>query len=141
MQPDDEKTLCEGKSFLFCTDDPTKAREALVKLLFGEEVDYDGKASTWLAPDDCLLWMVSFDGVIRKGWKNYFVSDEELYQENVFHKWIRPKDLHLTRAVFSATTHGSQTDLVFKGLYVYEEEKSDLGGKMYFRKVASEYGF
>ena len=133
------QVLHEGDSFSVSTRVPKDARIHFSKAVFG--FDFDGKASVWQYDAEHITWMVSFDKKERKGWKNAFLSDDELYQENVYHKRLYSNDMHYKRLVFDMQESPSETLFVFRGIFVYEPEKSDLRGKMYFKKVASEFDY
>ena len=67
---------------------------------------------------DKRIWMVFFDSKERKGWYNYFLSDDECCQVNVKHatKWdgddIR-ESLKQERVVFETQDRGYFTRYIF----------------------------
>ena len=97
--------------------------------------------------NDQRIWMVFFDSKERNGWYNYFLSDDECCQVNVKHatKWggedIR-ESLKQERVVFETQDRGCfKRRYIFRGIFEYEEEKSDPLNRVYFKKIADEFEF
>ena len=99
--------------------------------------------SVWTVTDDVIVWMVRFDRITRDGWRNHFLSDDLLCQENVYGKklWngVPIDDSQQLRLVFAIMGEGKSKTYTFKGVFRYETDKSNPQGKEYFRKMSSVF--
>ena len=99
--------------------------------------------SVWMVNDDVIVWMVRFDNINRDGWRNRFLSDDLLCQENVFGRklWngIPIDDSQQLRLVFAITEDGLYKKYTFKGVFQYVATDSNPQGKEYFRKISSAF--
>ena len=101
--------------------------------------------SAWKYNDEWYVWMVRFnkkDG----GWKNTFVSNSCIKQENL--NGVKQHDglpmslvakKFKNRITFEIDESGPYRKYVFRGLYVYDDVKSDAYGDQYFNKSSNEF--
>lgn len=93
-----------------------------------------------------LVWMVRFDGVVRDGWRNKFLSDDCIIEENLNKnktmfggKPISESiEKEKKRAVFEITGNGAYRRYTFRGLFVYDNERSNDNSIHYYNKVSDE---
>ena len=102
------------------------------------------KPSVYDLSEDAVLWMVRFDNVDRWGWRNYFLSEDRLCQVNGKHLTVwrgQPieETLKKLRYVFSIEGAGAETRYVFKGLFEFDNESSDLKSNHFFKKIGNVF--
>ena len=100
--------------------------------------------SVWTYNEDMIVWMVRFDGVNRDGWRNVFESKGCIKEENVSHKkvWCNaPIDstLGFKKLVIEVDDSGFSRRYIFRGVYLYNIEKSCPEFKRYYDKIADEF--
>lgn len=97
----------------------------------------------WPYDDEWVVWMVQFNKT-KNGWRNIFVSDSCIKQENlnaVKEFDGKPIDEATTkkRILFEVDESGFLRKYIFRGKFVYDEEKSDPISSQYFNKVSDEF--
>lgn len=93
---------------------------------------------TWRFDDRHTVWMVRFnkkDG----GWKNTFIANNQIKEENL--EAARKGDIgfiHKRKIVIEIADGLNGRKYIFRGVYLYNEEKSDPYTVRYYDKVADE---
>ena len=101
--------------------------------------------SAWKYNDDNIVWMVHFDKTNRGGWKNSFVSDNRIKEENVYGQRLwdgKPASailLPYNRITFEIVDGNGSRKYVFKGVFKYDEENSNPLLNRYYDKVSDEF--
>lgn len=100
--------------------------------------------SVWEYDIDTIVWMVRFDKETRDGWRNSFINENELLEENLI--LTRKKYdgaplrelLSLRRIVIAIDESGYRRRYIFKGVFVLNEERENTNLKHYFVKISDE---
>ena len=100
--------------------------------------------SVWKYDENVIVWMVRFDKKNRDGWRNSFINENELLEENLI--LTRKKydgiplqeHLNLHRIVIAVDESGYRRKYIFKGVFVLNEERANTYLKHYFIKIADE---
>lgn len=100
--------------------------------------------SVWEYDIDTIVWMVRFDKETRDGWRNSFINENELLEENLI--LTRKKYdgaplrelLSLRRIVIAIDESGYRRKYIFKGVFVLNEERENTNLKHYFVKISDE---
>ena len=100
--------------------------------------------SVWEYDIDTIVWMVRFDKETRDGWRNSFINENELLEENLI--LTRKKYdgtplqilLGLRRIVIAIDESGYRRKYIFKGVFVLNEERENTNLKHYFVKISDE---
>ena len=100
--------------------------------------------SVWEYDIDTIVWMVRFDKETRDGWRNSFINENELLEENLI--LMRTKYdgaplrelLSLRRIVIAIDESGYRRRYIFKGVFVLNEERENTNLKHYFVKISDE---
>ena len=100
--------------------------------------------SVWKYDIDTIVWMVRFDKETRDGWRNSFINENELLEENLI--LTRKKYdgaplrelLSLRRIVIAIDESGYRRKYIFKGVFVLNEERENTNLKHYFVKISDE---
>ena len=100
--------------------------------------------SVWEYDIDTIVWMVRFDKETRDGWRNSFINENELLEENLI--LTRKKYdgaplrelLSLRRIVIAIDESGYRRRYIFKGVFVLNEERENTNSKHYFVKISDE---
>ena len=100
--------------------------------------------SVWTYDADTIVWIVRFDGKIRDGWKNYFVSGNRIYEENLYRREIfygKSMRFFLTqdRIVIEIDDSSSDRKYVFRGVFRYDKNNSDPYMVRYYDKISDEF--
>lgn len=95
----------------------------------------------WQYDSEWIVWMVRFNNEDR-GWKNTFLSDFCIKEENINNIKIwdgKPiEDIHKKRIVVEIVDLDYTRKYIFRGKYVYDEEKSNPRTIRYHNKVSDE---
>lgn len=100
--------------------------------------------AVWKYDENVIVWMVRFDKKNRDGWRNSFIDENELVEENLI--LTRKKYdgtplqelLNLHRIVIAVDESGYRRKYIFKGVFVLNEERENTYLKHYFIKIANE---
>lgn len=87
--------------------------------------------SVWKYDENVIVWMVRFDKKNRDGWRNSFINENELLEENLI--LTRKKydgiplqeHLNLHRIVIAVDESGYRRKYIFKGVFVLNEERAN----------------
>ena len=100
--------------------------------------------SVWEYDIDTIVWMVRFDKETRDGWRNSFINENELLEENLI--LTRKKYdgaplrelLSLRRIVIAIDESGYRRRYIFKGVFALNKERINTYLNHYFVKIADE---
>lgn len=100
--------------------------------------------SAWKYDKEKIVWMVHFDKTNRDGWKNSFISDNRIKEENVYGQrlWDGEPMEHILgpkRITFEIVDGNGSRKYVFKGVFKYDEENSNPRSNRFFDKVDDEF--
>ncbi len=98
----------------------------------------------WQYNEDTIVWMVRFDKTNRSGWKNSFISDSRIKEENIYNKseWNRApvaKPLFFKRIVVEVVDNCKPRKYIFRGIYRYDEQNSNPLTVRYHDKLSNEF--
>ena len=100
--------------------------------------------SVWEYDIDTIVWMVRFDKETRDGWRNSFINENELLEENLILTRTKYDGaplrelLSLRRIVIAIDESGYRRKYIFKGVFVLNEERENTNLKHYFVKISDE---
>lgn len=100
--------------------------------------------SVWEYDIDTIVWMVRFDKETRDGWRNSFINENELLEENLILTRKKydgaplQKHLGLRRIVIAIDESEYRRKYIFKGVFVLNEERENTNLKHYFVKISDE---
>lgn len=100
--------------------------------------------SVWEYDIDTIVWMVRFDKETRDGWRNSFINENELLEENLiltrkkYDGTPLQEHLGLRRIVIAIDESGYRRKYIFKGVFVLNEERENTNLKHYFVKISDE---
>ena len=99
--------------------------------------------SAWTYDDEWVVWMVQFNKT-KNGWRNIFVSDSCIKQENLnavkeFDGKPIEESTTKKRIVFEVDETGFSRKYIFKGKFVYDEERSDPFTSQYLNKISDSF--
>ncbi len=98
----------------------------------------------WQYNEDTIVWMVRFDKTNRSGWKNSFISDSRIKEENIYNisEWNRApvaKSLFFKRIVVEVVDNCKPRKYIFRGIYRYDEQNSNPLAVRFHDKVSDEF--
>lgn len=99
--------------------------------------------SVWNYDDNTIVWMVRFN-CAKDGWRNSFVSSTVIKEENLEHalEWngrsIADR-LDAKRIVIEINEEEMRRKYIFRGVYTYDEEKSNPYADRYYNKMSNEF--
>lgn len=102
------------------------------------------RSSVYTYDKNTIIWMVRFDQKNREGWRNSFIGENELLEENLVstRKKYDGTPLHehlkLRRIVMAIDESVFRRKYIFKGVFVLNEERENTYLKHYFVKIADE---
>lgn len=102
------------------------------------------RSSVYTYDKNTIIWMVRFDQKNREGWRNSFINENELLEENLISARKKydgtPLDEHLKlrRIVIAIDESGYRRKYIFKGVFVLNAERENTYLKHYFVKIADE---
>lgn len=98
----------------------------------------------WQYNEDTIVWMVRFDKTNRSGWKNSFISDSRIKEENIYNisEWNRApvaKSLFFKRIVVEVVDNCKPRKYIFRSIYRYDEQNSNPLAVRFHDKVSDEF--
>lgn len=102
--------------------------------------------SVWEYDIDTIVWMVRFDKETRDGWRNSFINENELLEENLI--LTRKKYdgaplrelLSLRRIVIAIDESGYRRRYIFKGVFTLNLKRENTTLRHYFIKISDVIG-
>jgi len=99
--------------------------------------------SVWNYDDNTIVWMVRFNRA-KDGWRNSFVSSNVIREENLEHalEWNGrsvAERLDTKRIVIEINEEEMRRKYIFRGVYAYDEEKSNPYAARYYNKISDEF--
>ena len=99
--------------------------------------------SVWNYDDNTIVWMVRFNRA-KDGWRNSFVSSNVIREENLEHalEWNGrsvAERLDIKRIVIEINEEEMCRKYIFRGVYTYDEEKSNPYAARYYNKISNEF--
>ena len=99
--------------------------------------------SAWPYDDEWVVWMVQFNKT-KNGWRNIFVSDSCIKQENLnavkeFDGKPIEESTTKKRIVFEVDETGFSRKYIFKGKFVYDEDRSNPLTSQYLNKISDSF--
>lgn len=102
--------------------------------------------SVWKYDDNAIVWMVRFDKETRDGWRNSFINENELLEENLI--LTRKKYdgaplrelLSLHRIVIAIDESGYCRRYIFKGVFTLNLKRENTTLRHYFIKISDVIG-
>ncbi len=100
--------------------------------------------SAWKYDSDNIVWMVHFDKTNRDGWKNSFVSDNRIKEENLYGQrlWDGEPMEHIlgpNRITFEIVDGNGSRKYVFKGVFKYDKKNSNPLSNRFFDRVDDKF--
>ena len=97
--------------------------------------------SIWHYDKDWIVWMIPLDGCARYGWKNTFISDSRIKEENISVKHITYigdplSRLYKKRIVIEIVDLGYTRKYIYRGRFIYDEKNSDPYQVRYYDKYS-----
>ena len=99
----------------------------------------------WNYSDDLIVWMVRFDKNIN-GWRNTFVSDSRIKEENLDNVAIwdgktveTAMEIHKNRLVIEIIDLSHIRKYVFRGRFIYDRENSNPRTVRFYDKIDDQF--
>lgn len=102
--------------------------------------------SVWEYDIDTIVWMVRFDKETRDGWRNSFINENELLEENLILTRTKYDGaplrelLSLRRIVIAIDESGYRRRYIFKGVFTLNLKREDTTLRHYFIKISDVIG-
>lgn len=102
--------------------------------------------SVWKYDDNAIVWMVRFDKETRDGWRNSFINENELLEENLILTRTKYDGaplrelLSLRRIVIAIDESGYRRRYIFKGVFTLNLKRENTTLRHYFIKISDVIG-
>ena len=102
--------------------------------------------SVWEYDIDTIVWMVRFDKETRDGWRNSFINENELLEENLILTRTKYDGaplrelLSLRRIVIAIDESGYRRRYIFKGVFTLNLKRENTTLRHYFIKISDVIG-
>lgn len=101
--------------------------------------------SVWNYDENSFVWMVRFNE-IRDGWRNTFISNDCIMEENMDNKTIwggvdvaEEPTLNKRRIVIEIIDGYYERKYIFRGVFEYDRERSNPYAVRYHNRVSDEF--